>query len=258
MSDYWDAVSRAALGLPGSAKPRLRSIYEPDEPLAAPAGFEAVEQEVEAVPVGPTSASAIQATPLPQPATGQPAHAPREAQAPDPQPTQIASATRERLETRIEVPVSSINSSVPVDDRGARVSPPPPQTIARLDVHRIETTRTIIEHVEAREPRRTEAAALEPLAQEIAAPRETRAEPAAAAAAAIQPPSVIAAEPIASAPERQEPGHEPPPLVIEIGRIDIRIASETTAPPAPAPVRRDSGAVPSLSDYLALRSEAKR
>jgi hypothetical protein len=259
MSGYWDAVSRAALGLLGSAKPRPRSIYELDEPLAAPAGFEAVEQEVDAAPVGATLAPAAHPALLSQPVTGQPTHAPRETQTPDPQPAQIVSATHERLETRIEVPVSPTDSSESDDDHGERVSPPPPQTIARLDVHRIETTRTIIEHVEARQSRRVEAAASEPLAQETAVPRETRAEP--AAAAAIQPLSVIAAEPISPAPERQEPGREPappPPLVIEIGRIDIRIASETTAPPAAAPVRRDSGAVPSLSDYLVRRSEAKR
>jgi ribonuclease E len=258
MSDYWDAVSRAALGLPGSAKPRPRSIYETDEQLAAQAGFEAVEQEVDAVPVGATPAPAADATPLSQPAAAQPARAPRETPAPDPQPAQIVSATHERLETRIEVPVSSIDSSASLDDRAERVSPPPAQAVARLDVHRIETTRTIVEQVEACEPGGVEVAASEPLAQETAAPRETRAGP--AAAAAIEPPSVIVAEPIAPAPERQQPGHEPPPppLVIEIGRIDIRIASEAAALPAPAPVRRDSGAVPSLSEYLVRRSEAKQ
>jgi hypothetical protein len=160
------------------------------------------------------------------------------------------------LETRIEVPVASRDSLTAVEDHAERVSAPPWQTIARLEVHRIETTRTVIEHVEPREPVSVEIAASEPLEQETSAPHETRAEP--AAAAAIEPPSIVVAEPIAAAPEHHQPQHEPPPLVIEIGRIDIRIASETAAPPAPAPLRREDGTMPSLGEYLARRSEAKR
>jgi hypothetical protein len=133
----------------------------------------------------------------------------------------------------------------------------PLQSTAPANVHRIETTRMLIQRVQPRAlPPRAEDAA-RPVAPEPAPQPQIPAE--LATAGASEQPSIAPAEPLAGAPPlvRQQPAPESPPLVIEIGRIDIRIASETLAPPAVVP-RRDTGAVPSLEDYLARRSEARR
>jgi hypothetical protein len=70
------------------------------------------------------------------------------------------------------------------------------------------------------------------------------------AARLVEPPDIVAPDTVAAERESE-------PLVIEIGRIDIRIASETP-PPAIAPRRRDSKVPLSLDDYLAQRSRAGR
>jgi hypothetical protein len=74
-----------------------------------------------------------------------------------------------------------------------------------------------------------------------------------------EPAPLVEAEPIAApSPTFAEAPAEPPPLVIEIGRIDIRIASEA-APPTPA-ARASEPARPvvSLDEYLARRSRGDR
>jgi hypothetical protein len=260
MSSYWDAVSRAALGLPGLAEPRPRSMFEPDEIHATRDDFEAIEQEVDATPIRPASTPARRPPPSPESIAGHPGQAKATAQSPGlPPPSQPGDAAHERLDTRAEVRAPQTDSSATHDDRVKPSAPlPPSEAVAQIEVHRIETMRTTIEPVETREPPAgAEVAAWKPVAQERAPHRDTPAEP--AEAAVIEPPSVIVAEPLAPspAPAPQQLTPDPPPLVIEIGRIDIRIASETAAPPV-APKSQDASTVPSLNDYLARRSEAKR
>jgi len=255
MSDYWHAVSRAALGLPGSAEPRPRSVFEPDD-LAARA-IETVDEEVDAQPP--------RAQPRrPEPAPGdavQTAQPPAPSREPAPPAPPRAAAPRQ-AETRVEIHTVRTETIPPQQERAQAVLAPdetrhtetaqPAQT--RGDpVPAIERQR--IADGDARQP----AASAVPAQHEMPARTETvtRADAAApqpddarVAARLVEPPDIVAPHAAAAQGESE-------PLVIEIGRIDIRIASETP-PPAVAPRRRDTGVPLSLDDYLAQRSRAGR
>jgi hypothetical protein len=77
---------------------------------------------------------------------------------------------------------------------------------------------------------------------------------------AVDVPVALAAEPrvVVSEPTHLPAPAQEPALVIEIDRIDIRIEPERAAPPAPPRRRPDPGTMPSLSEYLARRSESPR
>lgn len=59
-------------------------------------------------------------------------------------------------------------------------------------------------------------------------------------------------------PEPIEAAPAPEPIVIEIGRIDVRILAPEPPRAAARPERAPPSDVPSLADYLARRSEAGR
>jgi hypothetical protein len=257
MSDYWHAVGRAALGLPGTAEPRRRAIFEPEDGSAEPVDLMTREEETEAPPPEPAAARDMRAATREEPARAVP---PRDRSEPAP----AARAAPTLRETRVEV--RSVQAEAP-----RRVEPATPGAAA-----------TAIPQPSGGDERRGAAA---PVAPSQPAPDRPPATPDTITAAPLQrdaptpaqpatiiaapapreapapddaaEPAVVVAQPLASAPPVAEAAtHEPPPLVIEIGQIEIRIASETPAPPARPP--RETKAVLALSDYLAQRSKADR
>ena len=254
MSNYWDAVGRVARGLPGSAEPRPRSIFESDAPFVASDGLDAIEQEVDAPPLPTAAVRSVQrgSAPAPDPAAAEPPIPPADmSRSPAPLPAHPRDAGKQ--------PDSRAHGAEP--DRPAstleRVAPPPapePTPATRVEVRHIDTTQTTLRLIETRaQSAEPEPVAPSMTAQAVPARHDDRREQP-AAAIAIEPPPVVVAEPVAAvpAPIRQEPAPEPPALVIEIGRIDIRIASDSAAPPV-ARKRQDSAPTPSLDDYLTRR-----
>jgi hypothetical protein len=257
MSDYWDAVGRVALGQPGSAEPRRRSMFESEDAVVAPTGLDVVEHGVDAPSPPAVPAATPQSTSPPQlAAESRPADEPADDRA----------ATRPAQPDRVATP----SEAVPHEARATYVDGPrgapepatqaaPPltgQPVDRLEVHRIETTRTIRQLVEARD--RTAApgaAAVSTIAQAVPAVHDEPRAP--APAAVVVAPAVAVAEPVAAVPPPAPPAAaaEPPPLLIEIGRIDIRIESEAASPPT-TPRRRDVAPAPSLDAFLTRRRGA--
>lgn len=253
MSGYWDAVNRASLGLPGTADPRPRSRFEGDDDPGDVREIDAVERELAASlsPVAPTGAPSLHgptaATAPAQPkasaeqrnTTGSPASPP--ASSPPVIPSE-REGVAQKSSTHGEAP------SEILEDR------PQETPVATVEIHRIETTRTVVESSEGPAP---------PVIREELPAQSTAAEPveslelAATPLAVAEPETleIVIATPLALP---SEPAPPPPvesaPLIIDIGRIDIRIASE--AAPTPVPFRRgETGSVPSLNAYLARRSE---
>jgi hypothetical protein len=254
MSNYWDAVRRVAQGLPGSAEPRPRSIFEPEEPFVAPGGLETIEQEVDAPPMPVVHSTQVQPAPSPE-SLAQLVPKPTTIHAsPPPETAQETKAAARAPSTATDARAAKPNQPVNVREHAVQAPPLTSEPATRVEVHRIETTRTMRKFVGRLEPTAgpkdtvsTSAVPALPLqhdkpAAQIAAP------------VIIEPPVIAVAEPAASLPTPAPllPAPETPPPVIEIGRIDIRIASETAAPQA-TPKRRDTGPALSLDHYLTRR-----
>jgi hypothetical protein len=263
MSGYWDAVARAALDLPAAATPRPRSRFEPD---AAEPAVEALELEEEG-----TDATTMAPGHRAEAAAGPASAAPVEVH------HQTSDRTAETVRAE-PVPIPARPGPLPTPDREAGTKPstgpaaavstpgtPPPTLrevhyVDRVEVHRVERTQTVVEPgarpaPEAREP--VEGGPEQPVA---ASPWEAPQPIEAPVASEAASPIVAVAEPVAPPPASLDRAgvQEPAPLVIEIDRIDIRIEPGTIAPVAAAAMpRRPEASVPSLSDYLARRSEAR-
>jgi hypothetical protein len=256
-SDYWDAVGRVALGAPGSAEPRRRSMFENDDAPIPASDLDVVEHEVDARPM------TVAATPTTQPAA---APSPPDA-APAASAGTIGDATaRPSAEPHTvaaaDAAVPRAPRTMPIEVSGGPSMPamptaPPHEPVDRLEIHRVETMHTTRELVGPRE-RTAEPDAAPPSAAVQALPKardEPREQPRASVVAA--PVVAVAAPVAAAAPAAQPiaPSTEPPPLLIEIARIDIRIESEAAAPAA-VPRRRDIPSAPSLDDFLTRRRGA--
>lgn len=253
MSDYWDAVSRVVCGASGSAEPRQRSVFE--------AG--GLVDQVDELDV--TASDATPAAEL--------VPAPDVVRQPE-LPATITTSRTGRTETASSLLVPAKQSSAPAETRlverardveqhppaGTReqvTSPAPPEVATRVEVLRIESERTVrlVEScpltIEPGETPAAPSASAEPaavLAPVPAQPVKADESP----SVAVEPSVVIVAEPVAAPPaDRPLPAPEPP-LVIEIGRIDIRIES-ATPPPLGQPRRSEAKPVHSLDDFLMQR-----
>jgi hypothetical protein len=253
MSDYWDAVSRVARGAPGSAAPRQRSVFE---------GGGMVEQVDELDVTASDATPATESAPAPDvaqqiglPATITTSKAERTETASSPLVPAQQSSTP--AEIRLVERARDVEQHPPAGTPERMTSPAPLEVATRVEVQRIESERTL-RVVESRPP---EIAFVEPppapgasavptvmLAPVPAQPVKVDESP----PAAVEPSVVVVAEPVAVPPaDRPLPAPEPP-LVIEIGRIDIRIESATPPPPG-QPRRSEVKPVHSLDDFLMRR-----
>lgn len=265
MSGFWEAIGRAALGRPGAATPRPRSIYEPEVSRARADEIEATDDDANGAAGAPGAER-----------TAAPARAPSRAKPPS--RAEPASDLADRPvpaseEEEAEVPAAGEPS--PAESRAAaQASPLPPRAerrsegepavtsvVERVEVHRLESTEILARTIASTRPEESRSLTLaappappavgaspEPDDEVEAAPRD-RDE---SALAVVAKPPVAVAEPASSRPEPVEP-----PLVIEIDHIDIRIEPERVAPVTPAR-RRDTGTAPPLSDYLERYGAASR
>jgi len=263
VSDFWEAVGRAALGRPGSATPRPRSIFEPEDPTALPTQPEAKLDEAK----GTTDA--------PSPA--------REAVAPrPPSHSEPAAAAEDRVAVPVrnegEQPARSFDASpAPHVERQAPPAAPASAAVSRadaaqqsvvelLEVQRIESTQIRTEPVanttvtgspspaptapESRAQALSSAVTVVPELEERA--NDTPASPSEVPLPVVAEPHVAVTELVAARAVSTEP-----PLVIEIDHIDIRIEPER-ALPLIRERRRDPGTAPSLTEYLARHAAPSR
>jgi hypothetical protein len=259
MSGYWDAVVRTALGLTGTAAPRPRSLFEPDDARLAIGEGDLTED--------PGVASASAETPAAVPRGDIPAAPPippfdRDVLPPHPntaqdEERQSASPSLPLDDTRDDRPAESFPVTRVVEERVTHTE----RIVERVEVQRIDTHHTIVEvspDTRSDEPRVPFAGVVAEAAIAARADVSHERTPGPRADREAAPAVVLAAE-AGSPPEmhaRQAPAPEPPVFVIEIDHIDIRI--ESGAPAAPAvPRRREPEAIPSLADYLQRRSEAR-
>ena len=266
MSSYWDALARAALDLPATAGPRPRSRFEPDRSEVDVADAELADEPfggLAPAPSGPPQAPIQPSAALPVEVPGPPIdrtfgvqHAEQRPIPGTPQPAEVAA-----LVVSAQPVVTATTTPAP------EVPPPLPATaqpIQRVEVHHTEAEASVAAAVPAPGAAGTDVPAEPTGPRDDRPPAPPRAEtqsPDEETAPANPPvPIVTVAEPLvqAPAPVEHSPSGEPPPLVIEIERVDIKIEHEA-APATSVPPRRpiDSGAVPSLSDYLARRTEGR-
>jgi hypothetical protein len=260
MSDYWQAVNRAVLGVPGTAEPRPRSIFEPED--GEPSDLVARDEEAEVSTTRP-EASGSDAGPE-RPRARDVVREELAAAAPrPPEPAKTESTASAQRETRVEMRQAEADRPQSAEPAAERTAATARVEAPAGDEARPAATHATEHHAPAERVAVTrETIIVESQRGDIAVPAESVmvAEPARHdTPAQVEPaePPVVVAEPAAFAPASFEvAAMEPSPLVIEIGRIEIRIASE--APAQPAPRSRDSSAVLALGDYLAQRSKADR
>jgi hypothetical protein len=265
VSGFWDAVGRAALGLPGTAVPRPRSMFESDAGDRPAADLDATDSEAEVESKSQASADAIQ-PPSRSPATDVVMRAVDRQAAPEAGEPFDDQPPLERLaEDRLREDRRFVDASQTVEPGSARrpvEEPAGSRTIERVEVHRFETTHIQIDSVatphgdEQSSSSRLDAAARAVASEPPSVAASEPVVPARVSSDSPAPPIHVVAEPrvIAAATTSDEPE---PPLVIEIDRIDIRIESQT---PVPASVsrRREAAPAPSLDQYLQARSGAPR
>jgi hypothetical protein len=229
-------------------------MFESDERFTAAGELDAVELEMQAPPPVPSAAPAASPDPAPPepPTLVTPAliktEVPRDPAVPLPEASRPMDA-RPAPQTR----AAEATRPAEARERAVPVAAAPKETVRQVEIHRNESTRTNVQVIENRQPPGEPAEALSttPAPQIVPVQQSSRDEPSRVVA---EPPAIVVAEPISGAalPDRPAPAPEMPPLVIEIGRIDIRIESET-APHPPAAKRRDPAPAISLDDFLARR-----
>ena len=259
MGGYWDALSRAALGEPGSAAPRPRSLFETDDPFTESPVLESFDDEVN--------------SPLPGPAQTSQAAVPGDAAPGSAAPAETAADVDEDDAADQETAgtgASDLPAAVLAQAAPSAVAEPPPvapavaSRVERIEVHRHETVQRVdpptAPSVAARE---VPMQAVNEAGQAFSATPPASPAPArdveTVSAAPEDEPLAVVAQPLATEPqpERHSAVVEPRPLVIEIDRIEIRIEHEPGAPAA-TPRPRVSAVVPSLDEYLARRSQGTR
>jgi hypothetical protein len=262
VSDFWDAIGRAALGRPGTAAPRPRSIFEPEIPNSTIDDLETTTHEVEA-PVG---------TPPPATVSG----APTSALQPEGPSRELTRGARSGAPPEERDSADAVAES-PSVERDPQIPSPPMRSAAepraptereastvverRIEVHRFESTQVLTQSISSSEPDESASAAPSAAAEshdvgespepddELEADEKRDAE---TPLAVLAEPRMVVAEPAPAPPDSAEP-----PLVIQIDRIDITIEPERVAPIL-SQRRRDPGTVPSLSDYLGRYGEPLR
>ncbi|OLL27501.1 hypothetical protein BTH42_32165 [Burkholderia sp. SRS-W-2-2016] len=253
MSGFWEAVDRAALGQPGAAAPRPRSLFEVDD--ARPDGLDVFDVETEAPPPRTLGESFQPASALPVPPRME-----RETTADAPR---TAAAFVPREQTDDAQRPSENGTGRPASVTATAIAPLPaavapraaPPVIERVQLHRSEVRdgvdATLLPRIT--EPRDTphtlpateptdSAAHAPPVIVKIDPPRDH--EPIPVHAQPVSPPP-------SSGPVRAvaEASAVPQPLVIEIDRIEIRIEPQHT-PAAPAPRASNPAPAVSLDEYL--------
>ena len=260
MSTFWDAVGRAALGLPGTAAPRARSMFEPDSPTAL-LDLEPPLEDAETTANTPPAAefpAAPAIEPTPAIRANEPVRQGWSAEGSDGEEEQDPRAPTES--SNVAAGLNQAGPAVASSDERVTVPLPPLVTAERPERLHLETTLVVSEII--REPDARDV----PSARVAAAPPPDtdRAEPSDAdqqvAADDDEPeavrPVALVAEPHAVAvepPPLSPAPPEQPPLIVEIEHIEITIESERIAAPPP-PARTARTAMPSLSDYLTGRT----
>lgn len=270
MSSYWDALARAAQGLPGAAEPRPRSLFErADGGAALEAPSMITDEPGEPAPGGagdgaPSPEASYATASIVAPASDRPAGAPAPPAPPapplaTPPGSTVPGAAREIVveterETHVEREIRVIAGRVELADpsapeRGPEAGPvwPAAAPVPLVSPSALST---------GAEASPSDRGPFEPVAS----------PPPAAAAPVVVAEPVVAARPPSDEDTRVDGGaapgaavaEAPPPLLIEIGRIEIRVAPEAAAP-APQPRSRGTHRpVLALEDYLTGRGGSGR
>lgn len=263
---YLGALARAGDWLPPeddapddatqTARPRPRGRYEPDGIDDSDWGEVAVEHEVTAPP---TQARDVPARPVPAPppAVDVPV-GPAAADTPDtasPEPAATAAPEPRAVEppaAEPEVKLVGVEPAAPepptvpapvhvevVTDRSSPVEASAPEA-----AHFV----TVTAAVEPRERPADEQSPPTPDAPEVVTERVVHeARPAAAA-------PVMPVEEASPAPVHHPVADDGPTIVVEIGRIEVRLAADPV--PVPRPAIHPTASAPSLADYLRQRDAA--
>ncbi|WP_227243332.1 hypothetical protein [Paraburkholderia caribensis] len=261
MTGFWEAVDRAALGQPGAASPRPRSLFEMDDSPGE--GLDALYIETDAharrdIAEPPRTASA--------PRAAAPAAPPIErAQTVDVPREHDAGSTVSREVEPVAGQTNGPAASAPGVASAAMPNAVPPliapYALERVEVHRSEVLQgvdaTLAPH--AAEPRN--APDLAPVPQSTARPAQ--ATPIALTIAPLREdePMPVNARPLAPPPEpagvAAEAATPAQPLVIQIDRIEVRIEPQHAAT-SPAPRERDMTPAVSLDEYLGRQAAGER
>ncbi len=272
MSNFLDSLVSRSLGAADALQPRLPARFE--TPKGDPAPAEAIaEAEAPQEPLRPRPAGEPAEPQAPRPAQSpareaapQPEPAPRPAPAP-PSPTPAARAPRAEDEPAPRTASPAQEPAPAIQPLARREWPPEPprETLAaepipalrpapREPEARAELRTVLIErevreaHTISRERTVIERAAL----REGARPADARSEPARAErqGAPVRPEVVRVREPAAAwQPEERAEATPEPPVVVSIGRIDVRVH---TTPAAPRQRAQQRGMT--LEEYLRKRS----
>ena len=262
MSGFWDAVERAALGLPGGAEPRSRSMFEDDDPTLALEEVESppddsLRQEPAAaqtlvphlVPVAPGIDRSAASSELRVDRVAESVGAPELARAATIEHLLVRAQDAPPERASIELPARKEEPSPPLLRRALELSDPESPHRDAEPLQRAERP-----HPQDRVDEATPPAPIEPRT----AVSQTRASDVQLAEAEPVLPRGPVIEPFAFAmpPPELHADAPQPPLVIEIDRIEIRVESDR--PPERSSTRRsERPAPPSLDLYLAGRPEVR-
>jgi hypothetical protein len=258
VSEFWEAVDRAALGLMGTALPRAHALFEPDVPAFGVEEVEVTGDHIESSPSTTASETAQSVTPTLQTEFGQrlpQADAPRE----DTPLNAIGVRPPQAAEPVFPQP-GPVHTPTPTSAPHVRVDEAP-DTTREIEHQHVETTRVLEETLiqAVINPQPVEALTIGPPSEPVdVAERDQRygrddqhQEPASPVVVVAEPRTSVS-EPLGLPLLAQET-----PLIIEIDRIDIRIEPERLAPPTTSR-RQETAPVMSLENYLSSRGEAPR
>jgi hypothetical protein len=266
MSGYWEAVVRAALDLPVAAAPVPVSPFEPDPQDGGADELMVADENLDA-PVAPDRRpELLQSTTMVADSVEHAESADRRPVEPpgDEAPAESHPAPRQGSQRpQDQVPALATTVPTPAPEMQAEALSVL-RRVDRVEVQRVDAVHTLSETVRFPRLEGIPEAARQAPEFPTAAPSPAESAIAAGPAAAREP-----AAPLVAVAETVTPAAVPtavttvvpelPPLIIEIDRVDIRIEPEPVpaAAPTAAPRRVDAGSVPSLSDYLARRTEAR-
>ena len=268
MSDYWDAIARAALDIPSDATPRPRSTFEPESITAGAFESGLIELDEDVVPTSRTKVSpraplpdgALYAATADAPVAGVDDRRETTVTRDDPQ-TSPPAATRptDQPGSGLEIP----DEALPSVFAAAQPSPTVIERIERTETQHLVTTvepppaLPAPDGMFATQPGAAAERTVETVHEGSGFPDSWPANKAAIDTTEERRPSVTAAKPVDEPvpPERVLGPAQSQPLIIEIERVDIHIENDRAVAAVPAPLpRADTPEVPSLSEYLARRS----